>query len=299
VKRTAIPRRLPRPASVDPAEREYFKMIRQYVAAYVKAMHSGLEQILPGLKETAGEELPRYDNFPPNLTRVGTAPDHQRRMDEHQKRLDANIEKMIARLFESLTESMAGQYPDPILSKWAWSMVNHVNRIGKRNIVKTAKAVDLEVEPLLRDGELTPYFQNVVDENVGLIKSIPMKELATFKNKLVAAITRDAPQSEIREMLQSNFDASSSSARLIARDQTNKLNGAVAKYRQQSLGGKRYKWRGAMDKREREDHRRLEGKTFLWSSPPVTNRSTGAKNHPGGDFQCRCWPEPVLEDMIE
>lgn len=48
-----------------------------------------------------------------------------------------------------------------------------------------------------------------------------------------------------------------------------------------------YIWRTRLDGKVRSSHRANHGKKFAWNNPP----STG---HPGEDFNCRCWAEPVL-----
>ncbi len=45
--------------------------------------------------------------------------------------------------------------------------------------------------------------------------------------------------------------------------------------------------------RTRPEHLRLNGRRFRWDDPPVVNRKTGARGHPGHDGQCRCTAEPV------
>lgn len=102
-------------------------------------------------------------------------------------------------------------------------------------------------------------------------------------------------------------------ARFIARDQISKLNGQITQARQTELGVERYVWRTSQDERVRPSHRVLEGRTCLWNNASVvlqdaddpTSRMkrsslspTGYVGHPGSDYQCRCYPEPVLEDVL-
>jgi SPP1 gp7 family putative phage head morphogenesis protein len=155
----------------------------------------------------------------------------------------------------------------------------------------------------MNDGKLSPYFQNIVDENVGLIRSIPSLKLAAFKNQLVSLITQDATQKTVREAIQKNFNLTRGRASLIARDQTAKLNGALTKYRQQQLGIGRYFWRRTRDRRCREIHRKLgeqsdRGKTFSWDKPPIADAS-GKRGHPGELWQCRCWAEADFREVLE
>lgn len=278
-RRNPLPKRAPPPLSPDPAEREYYRNLRRYAEAYERFMRKGLEDLVPSLRETASSEIPRADSL--------------------ETRLDANIEKRLRDLFGWVNRQLEREFPEDLLKRWSWYMVDHVNKIGKKSIAKLLGSAKVEAEPLMRDGELTPYFQNVVDENVGLIRSIGRRDLEPFKDQLVYLITSDAPQDTIREAIQRNFGITRNRARLIARDQVGKLNGKVTQYRQQSIGGKRYIWDGVDDGRERDDHKRLNGKVFEWSKPPIVDRRTGRRGHPGEDYQCRCRARMVLEDVIE
>lgn len=47
-----------------------------------------------------------------------------------------------------------------------------------------------------------------------------------------------------------------------------------------------YIWRTRLDDKVRPSHAANDGKVFSWDSPP----STG---HPGDDYNCRCWADPV------
>lgn len=48
----------------------------------------------------------------------------------------------------------------------------------------------------------------------------------------------------------------------------------------------RYLWRTAGDDKVRGEHGARAGKTFTWNNPPDDE-------HPGDDYNCRCWAEPV------
>ena len=77
-------------------------------------------------------------------------------------------------------------------------------------------------------------------------------------------------------------------AKLIARDQSSKLNSALNQQRQQNFGVEEYVWRTSGDERVRDNHRSKNGKTFRWDDPP---KDTG---HPGQDVQCRCVAQPII-----
>jgi SPP1 gp7 family putative phage head morphogenesis protein len=282
-RKTAIPKRMPRPADHGAAERAYFKLLRKYSHGYITLLRAGLNDIIPGLLKIAGEENP--------VSRSDA------------QRMDENIEERLRKLFEWVDRRMDIEFSDEILTKWARSMVGLVNVGVKKSTIKTAQAVGLEIDPLMRDAALTKYFQNVVDENVGLIRSISRSQREPLKNALVAMITADAPHDQIREMLEEKFGVPTNKARLIARDQIGKLNGTLNQYRQESLGGTGYYWRRNKDGRCRKRHDELgamsdRGKVFKWSNPPIVDKKTGRRAHPGQSIQCRCTAEMYLGDVV-
>lgn len=51
-----------------------------------------------------------------------------------------------------------------------------------------------------------------------------------------------------------------------------------------------YIWYTQDDEKVRPSHKANHGKIFAWSDPPVTG-------HPGDEFGCRCWAEPLKGEM--
>lgn len=94
--------------------------------------------------------------------------------------------------------------------------------------------------------------------------------------------------------LEERFGVSKSRAELIARDQVLKLNGQVNQARQQAVGITHYRWKATMDARTRKRHAQLHNTVQQWSSPPEV--APGRHEHPGGDYQCRCTAEPILDE---
>ncbi len=139
--------------------------------------------------------------------------------------------------------------------------------------------------------------------NSQLIESIGSQYLDEVQQKTMEALNSGLRPEDYAEDLQKRFDVTESRARLIARDQMGKLNGALTQARQTSLGIDRYIWRTAKDERVRGDpagkypdaipsHFALEGLMFSWSDPPEPG-------HPGDDYQCRCRAEPVFPDDLD
>ena len=90
----------------------------------------------------------------------------------------------------------------------------------------------------------------------------------------------------------SRLKAAQNRANLIARDQINKLNGQVNAIRQQNVGITHYIWRTADDDRVRPTHNARDDKKFAWDKPP-------SDGHPGEPINCRCYAEPVFDNLLD
>lgn len=146
-------------------------------------------------------------------------------------------------------------------------------------------------QPYLK-AELT-MFSNL---NASLIKDMTDNAMARVQKDVMLGFSQGVRAEEIAENISKYIDPLDgtvrSRARLIARDQVNKLNGQLTELRQSELGITRYVWRTVGDERVRDSHAKNDGKIFSWSDPPS---ETG---NPGEDVQCRCYAEPVISDLL-
>ena len=101
---------------------------------------------------------------------------------------------------------------------------------------------------------------------------------------------------EIAKLLEEQVGYSRSRAELTARDQTLKMYSQIQEQRQRAAGITRYVWTTSLDERVREDHAALDGSVQSWDDPPIVDKRTGRREHPGRDFQCRCTAVPILDE---
>ena len=160
--------------------------------------------------------------------------------------------------------------------------------IADRNLKRVAGVDIYQDQPWLA-GEVSLF----TEQNVNLIQSIPDTAFSQVEDVVNRAIQQGLRAEDIEDEIEERFDVSESRARLIARDQVNKLNGQITMLRQTDLGVEKYIWRTSLDERVRDSHREKEGKVFRWDDPP---EDTG---HPGEDIQCRCTAEAVLDDLLD
>jgi SPP1 gp7 family putative phage head morphogenesis protein len=174
--------------------------------------------------------------------------------------------------------------------------VNDYNREEWRSLIRSQYGVN----PTREDPTTyIPILKDWAHTNAALINDIPNKTMMEIQEQTIDALmsgkTVDDLTNDIYEIMSSRVDVSESRARLIARDQVAKLNGALTRERQTDAGIDSYVWRTVGDERVRETHDAVDGQTFQWGQPP--DETDG--NEPGEDYQCRCWAEPVLPDSID
>jgi len=132
-----------------------------------------------------------------------------------------------------------------------------------------------------------------VRENTGLIRSLSLSTVRGISREVdeafVAGLRHEELAKRWRERgLPVEFGTLRGRAKVIARDQINKLNGQLTQARQENLGITHYVWRTSGDERVRDRHADLDGQRFAWDSPPD-------EGHPGHAVQCRCVAEAVLD----
>ena len=130
-------------------------------------------------------------------------------------------------------------------------------------------------------------------QNAQLIRSLPAQELDQVAQIIERGLQEGSRFHSMTQDIQETFGVTRRRAKLIARDQTSKLNASLTKLRQQELGVEEYIWQTAGDERVRPTHRAHDGKKFRWDQPP---KDTG---NPGTDINCRCVAVPVLEGLLD
>jgi SPP1 gp7 family putative phage head morphogenesis protein len=131
-------------------------------------------------------------------------------------------------------------------------------------------------------------------DNVALVKSM----LDTQREILSDILTGYEGHSyeTIAKQIEDRCGVVSSRAEFIARDQVLKLNSNITTARMAAAGIAEFVWTTTGDERVRKTHEDLDGQTFSYDDPPVTN-DDGDTNLPGEDYQCRCVPTPVLPEL--
>jgi SPP1 gp7 family putative phage head morphogenesis protein len=169
------------------------------------------------------------------------------------------------------------------------AFVTNSDQLNKKKFYSAMnKAVGVNMETAIQNEGLEDVLLATTRENVSLIKSIPEEYFKKLETTIFTGTTRKNSSKSMIEEIQNIGNVTRNRARLIARDQSAKLNSALTQQRSQNLGVEEYIWRTAEDGRVRHTHEENNGKVFRWDTPPP---KTG---HPGQDIQCRCVAQSII-----
>ncbi len=180
------------------------------------------------------------------------------------------------------------------------SIVADLNKQFKTSVEPMDVEVVTGLDTVEVAADLTPGIEKAlreqVTENLELtIKDFVQEEIPKLRAEVQANAFAGYRTDRLADIIRARYGVSKRKAAFLA-DQETGL--AVAKFREaryREIGSRSYKWSTSHDERVRLDHRHLDQQIFSWDSPPVTNRATGDRNHPGEDFRCRCVAMPILE----
>lgn len=141
-------------------------------------------------------------------------------------------------------------------------------------------------------------------ENTELIKSVPAKYLAQVENIILYNIRSGNRSGFISRQLTEQFGVESRRAKMIARDQTAKINSDLNQVRATSAGFEYFQWLTSEDNRVRNRHRHISDKVtaygegiYRYDNPPLSDK--GVPILPGKDYLCRCVAKPIPAKQVE
>lgn len=183
-----------------------------------------------------------------------------------------------------------------------FTRVSQYNDKQWRNVIKVGTGLDF---PASRDSSSTglgidayraePWLDRMqevwVSNNADLIKSIPDQMDGRIQQLIKSAVVNGSSANQLADQIEAEYNVTRRRAELIAIDQIQKGNAALAKQRMSDAGVTSYIWRGVMDSRERSAHIAREGKVYQWSDPPPDG-------HPGEPVRCRCHASPSWKGSI-
>lgn len=200
---------------------------------------------------------------------------------------DAFLDDLQATLDNMQTFVNKNQSDPTVLASTAGDDISQYNRGQLSKVLKSAFGVNLtHTEPWL-----STQLDLFTSQNADLIKNITTKAVGDIRGIVTRGFAQGTSLRDMGANLEKRIGITRNRAKLIARDQTSKLNGQLTQLRQQQNGISKYTWITAGDERVRPTHAANDGLVFSWDNPPATG-------NPGDAVNCRCIASPVLDDLL-
>lgn len=160
-------------------------------------------------------------------------------------------------------------------------------------------ALALRVQPKLSEDRARRLADDY-NENLKLpIKDFSLHSIASLREAVEDNSLQGYRFDRLKDVIKQRYGVTANKAKFLARQETSLFMSKYRKERFGQAGVTSYRWSTAHDERVRDSHKRLDGRIFTYDDPPITDRSTGAKNNPGEDFNCRCVDIPLLDKVVE
>jgi SPP1 gp7 family putative phage head morphogenesis protein len=245
--------------------------------AYAAELYKMLSYARELVREKLGERL---QGFVARVRQDAKQPPGRR----VNKILDAISDAFFRRYSHERLEALAAKY----MARTAVFQRNAFERFAQEELgVPLSGAIDRGIKKTI---------DAATARNVSLIKSIPQRYFEDVEKAVTQGLTAGRRHEEISKDLEERFSVAQSSARLVARDQTLSFYAEVNKARQENLGVTEYIWRTVNDERVRSVHSEFDGNRYSWDDPPGDG-SPQEGTHPGTAVLCRCWAQPIIEDL--
>lgn len=206
---------------------------------------------------------------------------------------------------------------EQIAEEWV-GKVNSYNR--EKFMSQMRKTLGIDIGAIV-DEAMKDDLEVMVLENANYIKSIPDYLVGHVADRVVQHF-KGIPMPEgrtLRQQIKEEFKVSDGRAKVLARDQTAKMNTSISAIRQVNLGIECYVWKTVEDERVvgkpgglypkgtklHKNHYIMQGLLCKWADPNVYSDDKGKTwknrtaemphNHPGEDIMCRCRPAPFID----
>lgn len=223
----------------------------------------------------------------------------ERRFAQQLRKIARHIADLVETFGAEQTDALAralNRYGE-IIEPWARAvsgrMIAQVSEHDERAWMKLARQMGMSLKSEIERAPVGIRMQQLLEEQVGLIKSLPIEAAERVHKVTTEGITKGLRASEVAAEIMKTGQVTKSRANLIARTEVGRTSTTLTQARAESVGSTTYVWRTAGDSDVRASHKAMEGKVVAWNDPPTLD---GMRGHAGALPNCRCYPEPVLDD---
>lgn len=206
---------------------------------------------------------------------------------------DASASTVLQAAFDKLAARWLRRFDElaPKMADWfVGAAKTRVDGAWQTDLRKAGMTVRFKMTDAMRDA-----FNAVVDENIGLIRSIGSQHLEGVRTALFQSVQNGRDLQYLSDQLQKRTGITKRRAVRIARDQTNKASAVMARTRALEMGITEARWvhsRGG--KVPRPEHVAFSGQTFDIRKGHDFGDGEGP-TLPGIPINCRCVMQPLVE----
>lgn len=199
-----------------------------------------------------------------------------------------------------LMKTALQRYSD-LLEPWARAITVRMQAlVSQKNIhawQELSRSIGISLRRELDSAPIAPLMRKMREEQVQLIKSIPIDAAERVHTLSIDAMAMGSRAEEIKQAIMRSGKVSASKALTIGRTEIARTGSVLTEARARHIGSEGYFWRTSLDGDVRKEHKRLEGKFIRWDEPPIAGPD-GERYHAGRGPNCRCYEEPAIPDPI-
>lgn len=212
-----------------------------------------------------------------------------RRMHEALVSALSNIDAAAAKIAQSLKERY-----EQTLSAMEKDLQGNIASAARHYEPEDARS-RITIEAKLTDAQKSAIAGEWAENLSKYIKGWTDDNILKLREDIQSPVLAGGRAQSLVKGIEENYQVGRNKAKFLARQETALLMSKLQETRYRDMGITRYRWSTGHDTRVRHDHNLLNGNVYSFSSPPITNRKTGARNNPGEDFNCRCVAIPLID----
>ena len=204
---------------------------------------------------------------------------------------DASSARVLQSAFDKLAARWHSRFDDLSVTLADWFASGHRTRVDASMQAAMRKAgftVRFTQTPAMRDA-----FTAIVDENIGLIRSIATQHLEGVRVDLMQSVQNGRDLEYLTNALTRRTGITKRRAARIARDQNNKATAVMVRTRALEVGVTKAIWKHSRGgKQPRREHAAFDGQTFDLRAGHDFDNGEGVV-WPGTAINCRCVAMPL------
>lgn len=156
---------------------------------------------------------------------------------------------------------------------------------------QTRAALGVEVPTL--DTAIPSAIDRFVSKNLTRIRSIDDKLIGEVEAIMLDAWDDGLSEAEVAALIEKRIGVAETYARFLARDQMAALYAQITRARHDELGVRLFRWWTQGDSHVRESHAVKHRRVFPYDG------SRAPSFFPVDEYGCRCWEEPVFDEIAQ